>query len=59
LRRTTKYSKNHRGGCGPDALFDEHIAREFIDSDVEATVVPDPYMLNSHFERTYEPTISL
>ena len=49
LRRTTKHSENHRGDRGLDFLFDEHIAKEFVDRNVDATtatMAPDPYVYN-------------
>jgi hypothetical protein len=38
LRRKTKPSENHRGERYLEALFEEHIAKEFVHHDVDATI---------------------
>src|SRR5215813_7340687 len=38
LRRTTKPSENHRGGRYLEALFEQHIAKEFVHRDADATM---------------------
>lgn len=48
LKRTSR--KHEKDGEGRlDHLFDEHIAKEFVDRDVSATIatmVPEPYVYN-------------
>ena len=48
LKRTSrKHEKDAEGRL--DDLFDEHIAKEFVDRDVDATMatmVPEPYVYN-------------
>ena len=38
LTRTTKPSENHRGDRYFEAPFEEHIAKEFVHRDVDATI---------------------
>jgi len=38
LTRSTKPSENHRGGRYLEPPFEEHIAKEFVHRDVDATM---------------------